>query len=349
MSVAEIDARAAVLTDEAARTSVPPSPTDVQHARDGDSEYAHLQPIWRRFTDAAPDSEERAQLREQLVLSYRTVVEHIAWRYTRHNSDTHADIVQVGMVGLIKAIDNVAPERITTDVLAYLIPCIRGEMQRYFRDRTWMMRTPRRLKDLSIAINRETLVLTQRLGRAPRPSELAAALDTDVSEIIEALHARDDQHPGSLDVERRGDERMVIDTIGGVDHAYATIENREAIRPLIEALPSRERTILTMRFFGDMTQSQIAQQLGISQMHVSRLLAQTLARLRRSLADAEQPRSATAGSPSPAVARTSPARRADPRRSSPGRGRIVHGSESAHSANRPPTHEADDHHAGAAR
>jgi RNA polymerase sigma-B factor len=240
-------------------------------------------PVLERFAALPADHPERERLRSGLVLAFLPVVRHLA---QRHGSGYRAgieDLVQVGTIGLISAIDRWDPERAGGDFLGYLIPCVRGEMLRYFRDRTWSMRVPRRLKELSVAIGKASGPLAHTLGRAPKPSELARHLGVDREEILEALAAKANQHAGSLTAVDDADDQPVADTLGEVDKALEHIEYRESLRPMITQLPDRERLILTLRFFGDMTQTQIAERVGISQMHVSRLLARTLAQLREGL------------------------------------------------------------------
>jgi RNA polymerase sigma-B factor len=149
------------------------------------------------------------------------------------------------------------------------------------------MRVPRRLKDLTVAIRQVTGPLSQQLGRAPRPSELAAHLDVPLDEVIEALDAETNQHSGSLDAVLGEDDadNPIANRLGGLDRALDLVEYRHALRPLLDRLPERERTILLLRFFGEMTQTQIAERVGISQMHVSRLLTRTLRWLRTELLD----------------------------------------------------------------
>jgi len=251
------------------------------------SDYVGLMPVLETFA-ALPESDDRREkLRDELVMGFLPVVEHLAQRHGRGYAGGIEDLVQVGTVGLITAIDRWDPERARGEFLGYLIPCVRGEMLRYFRDKTWTMRVPRRLKDLSVAIRRASGPLSQELGRAPKPSELARHLDVGVDEIIEALDAQANQRSGSLDAVGQADDpdTALSERLGELDRGLDLVENREALRPLLDALPARERTILLLRFFGDMTQTQIAERMGISQMHVSRLLARTLAQLRVGLSD----------------------------------------------------------------
>jgi RNA polymerase sigma-B factor len=190
-------------------------------------------------------------------------------------------------VGLLSALDRWDPELARGEFLGYLVPCVRGEILRYFRDRTWTMRVPRRIKDRTVAIRQVTGPLSQRLGRAPRPSELAAHLHVPVDEVIEALDAEANQHSGSLDAVLGEDDvdNPVANRLGELDAALDLVEDRHTLRPLLERLPERERTILMLRFFGEMTQTQIAERIGVSQMHVSRLLTRTLGRLRSEILD----------------------------------------------------------------
>ncbi|WP_181780585.1 SigB/SigF/SigG family RNA polymerase sigma factor [Pseudonocardia pini] len=247
------------------------------------SEYADQMPRLERFAALAEDDPERAELRSSLIVEFLPVVHHLAQRHGRGYRAGIEDLVQVGTVGLINALDRWDPVQARGDFLGYLIPCVRGEILRYFRDRTWSMRVPRRLKDLSVAITRATGPLSHELGRAPRPSELAAHLGVDREEVLEALAAKANQHAGSLTAVDDESDRPLADTLGSRDRGLDKVEYRESLRPLIERLPHRERRILMLRFFDDRTQTQIAEEIGISQMHVSRLLARTLAELRQGL------------------------------------------------------------------
>jgi RNA polymerase sigma-B factor len=249
------------------------------------SEYADLMPKLHDFAALPAADPLRDLLRQELILAFLPVVEHLAWRHARHVTASLDELTQVGTVALITAIDRWDPEIARGEFLGYLIPCVRGEMLRWFRDRTWSMRVPRRLKDLSVAIAGASGPLAQELGRAPRPSELAARLGAQVEEVVEALDAQTNHYAGALDAVDPQTGTPLIDRLGALDGELEWVEYRHALRPLLEALPERERLIVTLRFFGEMTQTQIAEQVGISQMQVSRLLSRTLTRLRAQLVD----------------------------------------------------------------
>jgi RNA polymerase sigma-B factor len=243
------------------------------------SQYADQMPKLRAFAALPAEDRRRRVLREELILAFMPVVEHLAIKYGSNRSAVE-DLTQVGMVGLITAIDRWNPDLARGEFLGYLIPCVRGEMLRWFRDRTWSMRVPRALKDLSVAIGRISGPLSAELGRAPRPSELAARLEVGVEQVIEALDARANHHAGTLDAVDPQSGVPLVERLGGLDSDLEKLVDRHTLRPLLDELPERDRVILIMRFFDDMTQTQIAQKLGISQMHVSRLLARSLKQLR---------------------------------------------------------------------
>jgi RNA polymerase sigma-B factor len=166
-----------------------PGDTVLTAAAQTPSEYADLMPKLREFAALPAGDPLRGVLREELILAFLPVVQHLAARHARHVPASAEELTQAGTVALITAIDRWDPEMARGEFLGYLIPCVRGEMLRWFRDRTWSMRVPRRLKDLSVAIGRAGDPLSQELGRAPRPSELAAHLGATVEEVIEALEA----------------------------------------------------------------------------------------------------------------------------------------------------------------
>jgi RNA polymerase sigma-B factor len=246
-------------------------------------EYAHLLAPLHAFAAAEPDDPERERLRSELARGYHPVVRHIAGRY-RHRGEPVEDLEQVGTIGLINALDRFDPGQ-GTPFLAYAVPTITGEIRRYFRDRTWSMRVPRRLKDIQSRMTRAQEELASRHGRAPRVSELAEHLGISREEVIEGLQAQDSYRSDSLDQLVGDTDNPLGEIVGGIDAGMDAVEARESLRPALRKLPERERTILMLRFFGNQTQTQIAAQVGLSQMHVSRLLARTLVTLRGHLAD----------------------------------------------------------------
>ena len=249
-----------------------------------DTGYEHLTPLFKEFASLPEDDPRRQQLRDELVTGHLPVALHIARRFI-HRGEPQEDLEQVATVGLINAVDRFEPDR-GTDFLSYAVPTITGEVRRHFRDQAWSMRVPRRLKDLHVSIGAAVSELSQRLGRAPRPTEIAAHLQCAVEEVLEGLEAATAYRSASLDeVLADGDTsgHTTADALGEADSALDQVEYRESVRPLLASLPERERTILLLRFFGNLTQTQIAQEVGISQMHVSRLLAQTLATLREQM------------------------------------------------------------------
>lgn len=231
------------------------------------------------------EQQRRGRLRDELVTEYLPVAEHIARRFSGRG-EAFDDLVQVARVGLINAVDRFEPER-GSDFMSFAVPTIMGEVRRYFRDSSWSVRVPRRLKELHLQIGQVSGALGQRLGRAPTPTEIARELNLTVDEVSEGLQAGNAYYAVSVDKPAGddGEAASLADTLGEEDGSLESVENHEALQPLLRALPPRERTILMLRFFGNMTQSQIAERVGISQMHVSRLLAQTLEKLRAKLTD----------------------------------------------------------------
>ncbi|MFE0021115.1 SigB/SigF/SigG family RNA polymerase sigma factor [Amycolatopsis sp. NPDC059021] len=229
----------------------------------------------------------RERLRRQLIEEHLPLAEHIARRFARRG-EAHEDLVQVARLGLVNAVDRFEPGR-GTDFLDFAVPTVMGEVRRYFRDSGWSVRVPRRLKELHLALNRATTTLAQRWGKAPTAKELADHLDLDVEEVTEALIAGNAYQATSIDrpVSTETEDLSLADTLGEDDPDLEGVENHEALRPLLRKLPQREQSILIMRFYGNMTQSQIAARVGLSQMHVSRLLSATLRTLREELTEAE--------------------------------------------------------------
>jgi RNA polymerase sigma-B factor len=208
----------------------------------------------------------------------------VAARY-RGRGEPLDDLYQVAALALVRAVDGYIPARQTTFV-SYAAPTIAGALKRHFRDTTWWVRVPRRIQEMTLTLDPATADLTQRLGRTPTARELAAHLGTAEAEVRIALNARQAYRPDSLntvpavDGEIRG---ALIDGIGAVDARFDAVADRHILRSLLAALPARERQILVLRYFADMSQTEIAAQVGVSQMHVSRLLTRTLIRLRTSM------------------------------------------------------------------
>ncbi|SER41825.1 RNA polymerase, sigma 28 subunit, SigD/FliA/WhiG [Lentzea xinjiangensis] len=272
------------MTGSEEATATPPETADAVETttaaptRSG-GDYDHLAPLFAELA-ATPPGPARESLRDRLVTEHLPVAQHIARRFG-HRGEPHEDLVQVATVGLINAVDRFDPER-GSDFLSFAVPTIMGEVRKYFRDSSWSVRMPRRLKELHLAINAGTSRLSQSLGRAPTPSELAEHLGLSREEVHEGLAAGNAYQSASLDDMLMSEDSSISlgSTIGEEDPEIAMIEQREALHPLLQKLPERERKIVIMRFFGNMTQTQIAQKVGISQMHVSRLLAKTLRQLR---------------------------------------------------------------------
>ena len=221
--------------------------------------------------------------RDELVTMHLPLVQFLARRF-RDRGEPLEDLVQVGTIGLIKAVDRFDVER-GVEFSTYATPTIVGEIKRHFRDKGWAIRVPRRLQELRISLGQATAELSQRNGRTPTVAELATFLGIDEDDVIEGLEGAQAYSTTSLDAPAGDGEdgAMLADRLGDDDPALETIEYRESLKPLLASLPSRERRILALRFFHGMTQSQIAEEVGISQMHVSRLLAKSLATLREGL------------------------------------------------------------------
>jgi RNA polymerase sigma-B factor len=238
--------------------------------------------------DSAPESSREAA-REVLVSLHLPLVEHCARRF-RNRGEPYEDLVQVGTIGLIKSIDRFDLER-GVEFSTYATPTIIGEIKRYFRDKGWAIRVPRRLQELRMQIGSASAELTQTLGRSPTPRELAETIGCSVDDILEGIESSNAYSTLSLDA-GDGDEdgaATMLDALGVDDQNLEHVEIRESIKPLLDRLDAREKRILLLRFFKNMTQSQIAEEIGVSQMHVSRLLTRTLEQLRTSLEDDEAP------------------------------------------------------------
>ncbi|AYV29863.1 RNA polymerase sigma factor SigF [Streptomyces sp. ADI95-16] len=265
---------------EAAATApvAPAPPVAVPDPRDRSGARA----LFFELRELPEGSVERAELRNRLVRMHLPLVEHLARRF-RNRGEPLDDLTQVATIGLIKSVDRFDPDR-GVEFSTYATPTVVGEIKRHFRDKGWAVRVPRRLQELRLSLTTATAELSQQHGRSPTVHELAERLGISEEEVLEGLESANAYSTLSLDVPDTDDESpAVADTLGSEDEALEGVEYRESLKPLLEGLPPREKRILLLRFFGNMTQSQIAQEVGISQMHVSRLLARTLAQLREKL------------------------------------------------------------------
>jgi RNA polymerase sigma-B factor len=217
--------------------------------------------------------------RDRLVEELMPLVRSLARRYAGRGEPID-DLVQVGAIGLIKAIDRFELER-GVELSTYAVPTIVGEIRRHFRDRSWSVHVPRRMKELSLRVSRLVDDLSSELGRTPTVTELAAAADVEEEDVIEALETARAHTPASLStpLDATG-ELTLIDLLGEEEEGYAALERGSVVRTGLEGLDERERRIIVLRFLKGMTQSEIAAELGISQMHVSRLLRRALATMR---------------------------------------------------------------------
>ncbi|MDF0532103.1 RNA polymerase sigma factor SigF [Tsukamurella sp. 8F] len=222
---------------------------------------------------------QRAAIRDEVILRCLPLAEHLARRFTGRG-EQFDDLVQVARLGLVNAVDRFDADK-GTDFVAFAVPTILGVLRRHFRDTGWSARVPRRLQELYLRVNNTLGEYSQELGRAPTTTEIAGRLGVPVDEVRQAMVAGNGYHATSFDTPTVEDGApALIDTIGADDPGYELVTEFEALRPVVEQLDDRSRTILALRFQHSMTQTQIAAQLGISQMHVSRILSRTLATLR---------------------------------------------------------------------
>ncbi|KRV48754.1 RNA polymerase subunit sigma [Wenjunlia vitaminophila] len=239
--------------------------------------------LFRRMQTLQEGTHEYQYVRNTLVELNLALVKFAASRF-RSRSEPMEDIIQVGTIGLIKAIDRFEIDR-GVEFPTFAMPTIVGEIKRFFRDTSWSVRVPRRLQELRLDLAKAGDDLAQELDRAPTVAELSQRLDLPEEEVLEGMAASNAYTASSLDAQPEDDdsEGALADRIGYEDHDIEGVEFRESLKPLIADLPARDRRILSLRFVGNMTQSEIGEELGISQMHVSRLLSRTLTRLRSGL------------------------------------------------------------------
>jgi RNA polymerase sigma-B factor len=231
----------------------------------------------------------RRAIRNELVEAHRGLAMTIAADYSGRGVDDD-DLRQIALLGMLKAVERYDPGR-GIPFGAFASRTVNGEIKRWFRDRTWAVRPPRSAQERHLELRRATEELTQRLGRAPTVAELAEEMDLSTDEVLEAMEASAAYRGTSLDSPRAaagGSERegrSLSETLGDGDEGYGRTEARVLVADLLEALPEREATIVRLRFYDELTQSEIAERVGISQMHVSRLLRKALLQLRERLGD----------------------------------------------------------------
>ncbi|WP_345128683.1 RNA polymerase sigma factor SigF [Dactylosporangium darangshiense] len=268
------------------RTRVPAPRPGGRTTRPGGKEAeAAAQALLTLLADLPAGSPDRARIRSRIVELYLPLAEYLARRF-RNRGEPADDLNQVANLGLIKSVDGYDPSR-GAAFTSYAIPMIVGELKRHFRDKGWDVRVPRRLQELRLEIGKVSGDLAQQLGRSPTVADLAARLDVSEEEIIEGLESGGAYRALSINMPAGGADSgaELADLLGGEDRSLAAVDDRESLRPLLARLPAREQKIIAMRFFGNLTQIQIAERLGISQMHVSRLLARSLTFLRGELSD----------------------------------------------------------------
>jgi RNA polymerase sigma-B factor len=229
-----------------------------------------------RFEEFAASRD--ARVRDELVVDHRWIAVQVARRF-RDRGEPMDDLVQVASLGLVKAVERFDPGH-GTSFVSFAMPTVLGEVRRYFRDATWGTRVPRRAKELSLAVGKATAALEQRLGRSPRVSELAAHLEITEDAVLEAMEAQAAYRAAPLVARADDGGTSALDPPGGGEGELDTAADRQALRQLLATLPARERHILYLRYFENMSQSEIAAIVGTSQVHVSRLLRASLERLR---------------------------------------------------------------------
>ncbi|MGV0643439.1 SigB/SigF/SigG family RNA polymerase sigma factor [Mycolicibacterium sp. XJ879] len=243
-----------------------------------DDDYADVSPMCNELRNTS-DHAKRRRLRARIISRCLPLADHIALRFAGRGESAE-DLAQVARLGLIKAVDRYEPDR--GPFLPYAVPTIMGEVRRHFRDHTWGVHVPRSIKDLHQRVSASIGLLSQRLGRAPTASEVAADLDVDREDVVRAVDMSDAYRPQSLDAAPSGSrkDRPAGAAHGATDPRYDSVEDALTVADLVGRLTERQRLILRLRFCDDLPQSKIGERLGVSQVQVSRLLAATLERLR---------------------------------------------------------------------
>jgi RNA polymerase sigma-B factor len=221
--------------------------------------------------------------RDELAALYQPLAEYLARRFYGRGEPLE-DLIQVASIGLIKAIDRFDTER-GVKFSTYATATVVGELKRHFRDKGWALRVPRRLQEAGMSVGRAVTDLSQELGRAPTVREIGRRTGLSEEEVLEAMETAQAYTASSLDAPTDEEGATEGERLGEEEEAFELLEGWTSVAPAIRELPRRERTILYLRFFRSLTQTQIAEELGISQMHVSRLLSRTLEELRRAVGD----------------------------------------------------------------
>jgi RNA polymerase sigma-B factor len=263
----------------AAPTDSPPPPTS-DDSRDR---------LWALLEALPADHPARRDVRNEIVTAHMPLAVYLAQRY-RDRGENLEDLIQVASVGLIKSVDRFDRGR-GVAFATFATPTVLGDLRRNFRDKTWMVRVPRPLQELRIRLMAARDELTHQLSRSPTIAELANFMQLTEEEVLEGLDAANAYSATSLDAPSAGDSTTGarLAPLGAADNAFELVERRHCVAPLLDALPERERQIIFLRFFRDKTQTEIAAELGISQMHVSRLLSQTLSHLHHALSAQSDP------------------------------------------------------------
>lgn len=254
---------------------------DLDQSHDRAAQRAEAMAVLRRMRALPADAPARSRLREQLIAEHMNFARHLARRYVRGDQGAREDLEQVAYLGLVKAVDGFDPEY-GTGFPGYAAVMILGEIKRHYRDATWAVHVPRRMQELTRDLHRAADVLTARLGESPTIAQLAEHLGAGPEEVVEALEASAAYRTASLDrpVGAHEDSAPMRELIGQEDPGFDAAVDRHVLRGLIAELDARDKRILLMRFFRDMTQAEIGAELGVTQMQVSRILASLLGQLR---------------------------------------------------------------------
>lgn len=298
-----ITAATRIVTDEVTAASAAALLPGVVASNGGRSRSA-VQDLLRERADLPAGHPDRAVLRARSIEAGLPLARRLAGRY-RGRGEPLDDLCQVAALALVTAVDAFDPAR-QAAFSSYAVPTIVGALKRHFRDSTWRLRVPRPIHDLAVSLAPAAARLAQQLGRSPTLTELAAHLQATEDEVAAARDAWRAHHPDSLDALSAvggQDQRPLIDTIGALDARLDAVMDRHTLQPLLAALPDRQRRILAMRYLGDLTQAEIAAKVGLSQMHISRLLARTLAQLRTGMLAEQPPRSTRRAPDNPAAPR----------------------------------------------